>query len=96
MTVRITNRIAEIEEFYKNGFANLALPIFAFSSPILAHKQKYYETDWTLWDRFELDAMVPGEDREMTLQEFMDHFLKKEKRTFPSASFSARTHSSII
>lgn len=57
---------------FKNGFFNLAIPLFTFSEPIEAKKQKYYDTEWTLWDRFEVKG-------ELTLREFLDHFKNEHK-----------------
>ena len=63
-------------DLYKNGFANLALPFVTFSTPIEAPKYKYYETEWTLWDRF---VISNEEGKEKTLEEFMKYFKDEHK-----------------
>jgi ubiquitin-activating enzyme E1 len=57
-------------ELYKSSFVNLALPFFGLSEPMPPKKSKYYDTEFSLWSRFEVEG-------DMTLKEFMDYFKEK-------------------
>lgn len=59
-------------EAYKSSFVNLALPFFGLSEPMPPKKSKYYDNEFSLWDRFEVKG-------EMTLKEFMDYFKTEHK-----------------
>ncbi|OQR75773.1 ubiquitin modifier-activating enzyme 1, partial [Tropilaelaps mercedesae] len=59
-------------ELYRNSYINLALPYIGFSEPVRAPKNKLYDTEFSLWDRFDVQG-------EMTLKEFRDYFRKEKK-----------------
>ncbi|CAF3992829.1 unnamed protein product [Rotaria sordida] len=63
-------------ESYRNAFVNLALPFFGFSEPVAPKHQKYFDKDFTLWDRFEVNG-------DMTLEEFIEYF-KHEHKLIPN------------
>lgn len=57
---------------YRDNFLNLALAYMGYAEPMRAQKTKYYDKEFTLWDRFEIDG-------EITLKEFMDYFKNQHK-----------------
>uniref|UniRef100_A0A8C0DBK9 Ubiquitin-like modifier-activating enzyme 1 n=1 Tax=Balaenoptera musculus TaxID=9771 RepID=A0A8C0DBK9_BALMU len=65
-------------ESYKNSFVSLALPFFSFSEPLAPHHHQYYNQQWTLWDRFELQGLKPNGE-EMPLKQFLDYFKTEHK-----------------
>ncbi|XP_071479116.1 ubiquitin-like modifier-activating enzyme 1 [Diadema antillarum] len=75
--IKMVNGNKKIES-YKNGFVNLALPFFGFSEPLPPSKQKYYDTEFSLWDRFEVN-MADNGGNEMSLSEFLSHFKNNHK-----------------
>lgn len=75
--IKMVNKNKKLES-YKNGFINLALPFFGFSEPLAPSKQKYYDTEFSLWDRFEVTLANNG-GSEMTLKQFLDYFQNDQK-----------------
>ena len=45
---------------------------------LLYTTQQYYDVEWTLWDRFDVNGRKE-DGREMTLREFLDYFKNEHK-----------------
>jgi len=59
---------------YKNAFVNVALPFVTLSEPLGPKQGSYGDVKFTLWDRFDVDF-----GRDVTLQEFIDFFMKQHQ-----------------
>lgn len=45
-------------EGYRNGYCNLALPIFQLSEPVECSKRKYKEYEWSNWSKIDLKNVL--------------------------------------
>lgn len=62
-------------EDFRNGYANLALPVFNFFEPVApiytTSKLRDGDWRWSLWDKIDIDI------GDVTMQELIDHFEEK-------------------
>lgn len=58
--VKLLQKFDKVEK-YKNAFANLALPVIAYSDPIKIGKMKAGNFEYTLWDKIVFNNMTVSE-----------------------------------